>query len=417
MNKRASSISVLLFVLLMVSASLVPFPVVQGRTAVKGNMGEVCLDCHPGLKEELGKGIPHKPCASRECISCHSPHVADNEFLLLVDGAELCYGCHPSSRSRADEKVVHVPFEQGECLKCHEPHVSPYADLLRSKGREVCHQCHDREPFQRKHIHKPVEEGNCAICHKAHSASTPFLLHQSSPKLCLGCHPVNTGLISAHPGMQIAAVDCLLCHNPHSSGGRRLVLNYLHDPFEKRDCKACHPISSGRIKPAAGDAKACFACHKDARERFKAKKRSHIVSGQGECIFCHNPHGAERKNLVRRRDKDLCIACHQEMGERLSKVRKGLRRHPEVLAGNCSTCHDAHASNEKKFLRDAPLAVCTACHKRQQVACHPVGDKAVDPRSMTPIDCITCHNPMEAEFPQIMRLEGSKELCNQCHKY
>jgi predicted CXXCH cytochrome family protein len=51
------------------------------------------------------------------------------------------------------------------------------------------------------------------------------------------------------------------------------------------------------------------------------------------------------------------------------------------------------------------------------VACHPVGHKALDPRTKTPIDCITCHNPMEAQFPNIMRLDGSKELCNQCHKY
>jgi len=150
---------------------------------------------------------------------------------------------------------------------------------------------------------------------------------------------------------------------------------------------------------------------------LKAKRQSHIVSGPEECTFCHNPHGSERKDLVRRGDRPLCTYCHQDMENRLQKVRKGLHRHPEVIAGRCSVCHDAHSSDDVNFLKESPIVLCTGCHSRQKVACHPVGEKALDPRTKAPIDCITCHNPMESEFPQIMRLDGSKEMCNQCHKY
>jgi predicted CXXCH cytochrome family protein len=390
---------------------------VHGKPQLKANMDKICLNCHPELKKELAEGKAHKPCESNDCITCHSPHVAQNDDLLMQKGEALCSGCHESTKIWLNREVVHLPVEYGECLKCHDPHLSIYQSLLRFEENQMCFQCHDPLSFQKKNIHQPVKEGRCTNCHQVHSSDTPFLLTQSSPKICYQCHPLNQKLISAHPLFRINEANCLLCHNPHSSDEKNLVYSIQHDPFLKNNCKECHPVSSGLVKPATGDAENCYKCHKDSKERFDQKEKSHIVSGPRECIFCHNPHGAERNNLVRRGDRSLCTACHEEIGKRLRIVRKGLRRHPEVIAGRCSICHDSHSSDDINFLREPPLIFCTVCHKRQKVACHPVGHKALDPRTKTPIDCITCHNPMEAEFPNIMRLDGSKELCNQCHKY
>ena len=390
---------------------------VPGETRLKADIGLVCLDCHPALKKELAEGRPHKALKSNECMPCHTPHAAQYENLLIRTGDTLCYGCHESQKSWLNDKVVHLPVEYGECLKCHEPHVSPYKDLLRLKGKEMCFLCHEQESFQKAYVHSPVKDGRCNICHRSHSSSNPFLLPQPSPKLCLQCHSLNQKLISKHPNYRIDQADCLLCHNPHSSKRKNLVYSMLHEPFKKNDCNACHPESSGPIGKASGDSKSCYKCHEDAKKRFDEKGMSHIVPGKGECIFCHNPHAAEREDLVRRGDKPLCTSCHPEMGKKLRVVRKGLGRHPDVMAGRCSTCHDAHSSDDVNFLRDTSLNLCTECHSRQKVACHPVGEKAMDPRSDTPINCITCHNPMESEFPQLMRLDGAKELCNQCHAY
>ena len=402
--------------IVMVCALIAPGRVL-GITPLKANMGEICLDCHPDLKKELASGDPHQPLRDNECIPCHSPHAAKYESLLIRTGDALCYGCHESQRSWLNEKVVHLPVEYGECLKCHEPHISSNNNLLRAAGKEMCLLCHEEGPFLKDYIHTPVKQGRCNTCHESHSSSNPFLLSKPSPRVCFQCHLLNQKLISEHSNFQIDRVDCLLCHNPHASNKKNLIYTILHDPFEKDNCNACHPESSGSMKGATGDAKSCYQCHQDTQKRFDAKQMSHIVAGQGECTFCHNPHGAERKGLVRRGDRALCTACHPGIGKRLRVVRKGLNRHPEVMAGKCSTCHDAHSSDDVRFLKDAPLNLCTTCHARQKVACHPVGEKALDPRDNTLINCITCHNPMEADFPQIMRLDGAKELCNQCHKY
>lgn len=390
---------------------------VSGSVSLKKDMGDTCLECHPDLKQELIIGKEHGPLKNRDCISCHNPHAAKYGNLLSQTGDALCYGCHASEKAWLDDKVVHIPVEHGECLACHQPHVSSFSDLLRYEEREMCFQCHDREPFQRAYVHQPVKEGRCSTCHWAHSSSNSSLLKKPSAKLCIQCHSLTKGLIAVHKGYSIDQVDCVLCHNPHSSSQKNLVFSFLHEPFKKNECDSCHTKSDGPIGPASGSSKACFKCHRDAEKRFKAKKNSHIVPGPQECTFCHNPHGSARKDLVKKADLPLCTACHEDMGKRLRVVEKGLNRHPEVRSGRCSGCHDAHATDEAKFLKHSPLKLCTVCHPEQNVACHPVGDKALDPRSNTPIDCITCHNPMEARHPQIMRLDGSKELCNQCHKY
>lgn len=408
---------VLIFIIIPSFIIIQGVTLVQGSIQLKPNMGGICLDCHPELKQALTEGKPHKPSESKECTSCHSPHATSYKYQLLQTGDTLCYGCHESEKTRLNEKTVHLPVEYGECLKCHKPHVSPFENLLRLEGKEMCYQCHDKSPFEKKYIHKPVNDGRCNDCHQAHSSANPFLLTLSSPQLCFKCHPLNSDLIAKHPGYKIDKVNCTLCHNAHSSNKENLLYSFWHEPFEKNRCKECHGDTSGDIKAGSGDSKTCYKCHKDAQEKFKKKKKNHIVEGPKECIFCHNPHAAEREDLVRRSDRPLCTSCHEDMGQRLRVIKKGLYRHPEITAGKCTTCHDAHSSNEPNFLIDNPLMLCTVCHARHKVSCHPVGDEALDPRSKTPIDCITCHNPMESQFPMIMRLDGSKELCNQCHRY
>ena len=388
---------------------------VKAKAILKSDLKQACFDCHPEMKEELEEGKPHQALNVKECISCHTPHAAKHQNLLLKIGDTLCYGCHESNRNWLKDKTVHLPVEYGECLKCHQPHVSPYTSLLRLEGEDLCYQCHDKALFEKEYVHQPVEEGSCTICHQTHSSQNPLLLTQLSPQLCFQCHTTES-LKAKHPDFQINRVDCLCCHNPHSTNKKNLLFSFSHDPYTQKECLKCHPDSSGS-GPVTARAEDCYACHPKTKEKFKAKKKSHIVSGRDECVFCHNPHGSEREDFVRRSDRPLCTACHQDIRKRLRVQKKGLNRHPEVSAGKCSTCHDSHASDKLKFLKTSPLTLCIDCHKRQKGLCHPVGEKAIDPRDKSPIDCITCHNMMEAEFPQLMRLDGSKQLCNECHAY
>ncbi len=384
----------------------------SNKPVLRKDLGKICLDCHTKLREELAEGIAHKPLQAGDCISCHTPHASKNEDLLIKTGYKLCIICHEPLKVGMRDKVKHEPMEFGECESCHKSHVSQYNNLLIAKERELCFLCHENSTFTKTHIHDPVSKARCKTCHKSHSSNLRSLLKSPAPGICLNCHRQ----IFGHTGIDIKKVDCIQCHNPHSSERKNLLYSIYHEPYKDNKCEECHQKIFGIIIKAEGNARLCYKCHQDSKERYEEMSKTHIVEGARECTFCHNPHGSEREDLVRGKDGSLCMSCHNEIKVRL-KTEKNILRHPEVIARKCSTCHDSHASNNDKFLKENMNNICLSCHKRQKVFCHPLGEKAYDPRTNKPIGCLTCHNPMGAIYPQFMRLEGEEILCKQCHNY
>jgi len=381
------------------------------KPALKKGLGNICLGCHDRLKKELSKGKAHKPVKMGDCISCHTPHAAKDENLLFKPGYVFCSNCHDSTAIGMNNKIKHEPVEFMECGVCHKPHVSEHKNLLVKKGEGLCFICHEDSGYRKAYIHNPVSKGRCNICHKTHSADSGYLLIKSTPDLCSGCHKILKG----HTEIDTKNSNCSQCHNPHSSERKNLLHNVDHAPYKDGTCEKCHQKKSGIIARTIGNSELCYKCHQDSMKKFEERERSHIVKGPDECTLCHNPHGSQRKDLVRRKDGPLCISCHYEIKVKL-KTESGVYRHKEVTARRCSTCHDAHSSNDPKYIKANIVTICLSCHQRQKVFCHPIGEKAIDPRNQTPINCLTCHNPMSASYPQLMRLDGQDALCKQCHK-
>lgn len=371
----------------------------------------LCLECHSKAVSLIDKPVVHSPVKEGKCTACHNPHASKYSGLLTDSDSNLCYNCHEREKGFA-AKVVHKPVEDGKCLSCHDPHSSANPSLLKKTGAKSCFSCHPQEKIMAgKNIHPEVKKGNCTSCHSPHASSNDGLLLKERKAVCAGCHYPEGGKRHARQCIyNVSGADCTGCHSPHSSDRRGLLKAELHAPFKEKKCGSCHkegePYSVDKVISQ------CMDCHKSTMAGFN-KINSHLTGGvKDPCTTCHNPHASDEKHLFRDKMGKVCYECH---GDSKVHVANSKYKHPGL--DRCSDCHVSHGSNNVFFLSGGP-GTCSSenCHPAQGTFTHPVGEKIIDPRSKTPMDCSTCHNPMGSPEKFILRLEKDRELCVQCHR-
>ena len=370
-----------------------------------------CLtaSCHPAV---ISAKIPHDPVKGGECLACHKqdspPHPTPGRkgFSLVARGEKLCAPCHETPGAGL---VVHQPFKAGECLSCHQPHGADNEFLLKGTGSSggLCLGCHDSSAFTRLHVHAPVATGGCSSCHDPHRSAEKGLLKGPVNSLCFNCHIDIKELISSskiiHPPIKVAG--CISCHDPHSSANLNLgvrkmpelcfechktiesqiaKVKQLHKPLtQERGCGACHsPHASNIRKLLSADEKAlCLGCHgdnslaplKNIAEELKGKTQIHGPIALGRCTGCHDPHGSNNFRLLIAAypatyyapyadgTYALCLKCHEKnllhFAETTvyTKFRNGKRNLHYVHVVNnrkgrsCRACHEPHAANGPKL--------------------------------------------------------------------
>ena len=96
-------------------------------------------------------------------------------------------------------------------------------------------------------------------------------------------------------------------------------------------------VNDYKLKPgAAGEL--CLSCH----EAFKAGMESayvHEPIAKGECSKCHNPHASNHGDLLYTEPERICLDCHKEL-----LADAAISIHPVAAEGNCTSCHDPHTS-------------------------------------------------------------------------
>lgn len=123
------------------------------------------------------------------------------------------------------------------------------------------------------------------------------------------------------------------------------------------------------------------------------------------CDSCHDAvepdHPRKGKKTFKLADKvpALCYTCHDEYGEKPVV-------HPPVSDGDCTSCHDSHASDEPKLLVESQKTLCETCHDAINVK-EPHGPVSTG-------DCVACHNPHESDHKKLLVAEG-RSLCFNCH--
>jgi predicted CXXCH cytochrome family protein len=182
------------------------------------------------------------------------------------------------------------------------------------------------------------------------------------------------------------------------SASKPVPILRLHDPFEERDCEACHQTKFSR-KLIGGQLDVCFSCHDDFVTEMKVK---HSPVEDGDCTECHNPHKSYNEHLLLQPGAALCYECHDDFADGAEVV------HYPVEEGDCADCHDPHASENRHLLLQPGAALCYECHDDfadgAAVVHYPVEEG----------DCADCHDPHASENRHLL-LQPGAALCYECH--
>jgi len=394
-------------------------PTIQFKLKPGAN-GKLCLKCHVAFNEKMSKPVVHTPLRQGVCTGCHTSHSSTNAKLVEGKSGEVCQSCH-SKIVLPDAVSVHKVVANGECLKCHDPHSSLYKMNLVMSGKQLCASCHKEFGEQLntlKFKHKPVLE-NCLNCHDPHSsAKQKFLLKSDSNTLCAGCHKIDTPLFSKkHMGYPVAKARCTGCHDPHGSNVAGMIYDMVHKPIMSKMCNQCHdePNSANPLKLKREGNELCQGCHSTMMNMIGDSNRVHWpVLGKKGCLGCHSPHAAKHKGILRVKMTTLCGECH---GDSIRRQEKSVSKHEPVMKGECTSCHDPHASNFL-FLAKAKYdyELCLKCHDWGKHSAHPIGEKSRDPRNKNlSIGCASCHRSHGTEFKKMFYYPSTTEVCVQCH--
>ena len=190
----------------------------------------------------------------------------------------------------------------------------------------------------------------------------------------------------------------------------------------------CHDTMMARPHVhAAADGDACDSCHQptatphpqkgrktfalsqqppalctDCHESFGSKKHVHAPVAVGDCTTCHDPHASVEPKLLTEPAGSLCGLCHGEPTE-------APLLHGPVAAGDCTSCHAPHESDEAKLLTAPGDGVCFQCHTDlEELTKKKVVHAAVE------AGCTSCHQPHGAAHPKLLAAAGGA-LCLECH--
>ncbi|MDT8405434.1 cytochrome c3 family protein [Sulfuriflexus sp.] len=136
-------------------------------------------------------------------------------------------------------------------------------------------------------------------------------------------------------------------------------------------------------------------------------KHVHTPLAQGDCSGCHNPHASNHGMLLDADADSICYNCHDNV------VPEGAVSSHQVAAdGNCVSCHDPHSSDNPANLVKGGSDLCFDCHKElgEKIALNKFGHSPVKK------NCLTCHNPhASANNDNLLKAE-EPAVCLNCHK-
>ncbi len=248
-----------------------------------------CHDPHQSNRPKLMQAYVHMPFAEKQCDTCHGAAKDGKVVLTQASAKAVCVSCHSDKSEQIEKAKVQHPGAAGDCTDCHNPHASKTPGLPKTTAVNICLGCHadQAEQGKKKHLHQPVFEQGCATCHEAHGGSNAKLLRASTPNgLCLECHgpdarpqraegeklvtifggkvklpqnyfgnvsrlPLKYGLghpVERHPVVDQmepkdqtkvrVAINCLTCHQPHSSAQPNLLVKDQSNNMAF--CATCH---------------------------------------------------------------------------------------------------------------------------------------------------------------------------------
>ena len=144
----------------------------------------------------------------------------------------------------------------------------------------------------------------------------------------------------------------------------------------------------------------CFQCHDTFEANVFRKKVVHQPVAEGQCSACHEPHASATSGLLKRSMSELCLTCHNDIDEQPGKS------HAPFAKGQCATCHLPHSGDRRALLKADNSAVCLSCHQSS-----PALRRQHLNRSLDGVDCLECHQPHKSQQVSLLRENLHQPFC------
>jgi predicted CXXCH cytochrome family protein len=154
----------------------------------------------------------------------------------------ICLQCHADIAELAKKRNLHQPAFRQACGICHDAHGGERAKLLRAEGNQLCMQCHGTET-----VAKRVEsEHVLTIFDGKVKLPEDYLVRNRPVRLNLryglghptAKHPVYDIRDPLDQSKIMTAINCLSCHQPHSSAAKGLLVK--DQLANLQFCRTCH---------------------------------------------------------------------------------------------------------------------------------------------------------------------------------
>jgi predicted CXXCH cytochrome family protein len=283
-------------------------------------------------------------------------------------------GCHAKE---IDFAFLHAPVGAGACDVCHKyDDPTKHTFTFRHEGAALCSFCHiGKTDTGGLTVHKPVAEGKCAECHSPHGSSQRYLMKKgTTSETCLACH---ADVLEGRPHVHtpIAQGDCLGCHKAHTSvlpklmveEGRALCLrcheNVGHPQISESKRPAGQSESPEALPGPSGGGPRVLASHLHESDEDSAPPPTPFTVHkplEGECTQCHEQHASKEPALLKQEVGGLCTSCHEPIARSIAGATV---KHSAVTVDRaCLNCHTAHTSTDRDLLRSAATKLCLECH-------------------------------------------------------
>jgi predicted CXXCH cytochrome family protein len=93
-------------------------------------------------------------------------------------------------------------------------------NALVAPGDELCFRCHDLR-LDKPYVHGPLASGGCLVCHDPHRSRYRALLVSASDGFCFHCHEASS--LQPIRGHESGGERCTACHDAHMSDRPHLL--------------------------------------------------------------------------------------------------------------------------------------------------------------------------------------------------
>ena len=311
------------------------------RNVFRKNIDDLCQECHAAsLEDNLNHRVGIRPSmkvpedlhlnerGELSCVTCHDPHA---EYFSAKTGGRTWF-------------LRRQMLKRELCLACHaeENYLEPKIaiELLAPANNAVV----DRLPVpligtvsdgRLGEVTAEINDSRLVLSVRNQTFSTMLSLRD-------GINTIRITWTGAVP------VILNILFNPDLPREMTYRLYRSHGMVNRRDCFACHDERSSSWTIPTDDAVLCAKCH-DPRP---AGKFVHGPLAIGSCTVCHDPHGQTNPAFLIAAGEALCFRCHTE-----ADVLKHMTMKPDDAGAflrekGCTFCHDPHQADRRFLLRE-----------------------------------------------------------------